>query len=78
MKLAESDLEQSYFPSTRKAADMSVTYILISLTVILFFTLFLAGLERVQSASDQVVGTRTRPSQEPRAEISDTVDRKSR
>ena len=75
MKLGEADLEQSYFPSTPKATDKTAGYILAGLTVLFFFSLYLFGLDRVQTVSDQVVGSRTPPLEETKAEISDSVDR---
>lgn len=78
MKLGEADLEQSYFPSTRKAADKTVGYILVGLTVVLFFSLYLVGLERVLTVSDQIVGSRVPQVEETKADISDSVDRGKR
>ena len=77
MKLGEADLEQSYFPSTPKATDKTAGYLLAGLAVVFFFSLYMFGLERVQTVSYQVVGSRTRPLEETKAEISDAVDRKT-
>ena len=75
MKLEDSDLEESYFPSNHKTADNSAGYILAGLIVVLLFSLYLFGLQRVQSVSDQVVGNHARPTSEPPPDISEDANR---
>ena len=80
MKLDEADLEQSYFQTVRKGTDNAVGYILIGLVVASFFSLYLIGMQRVQTVSDQAVGDHEhqRSTSRPKPEISDSVDPASR
>jgi len=74
MKLDEADLENSYFEPTARRVDKSVGYVLIGLVVILCFSFFVFGMNRIQTVSDQTVESHSRSSDRPTAEISDTVD----
>lgn len=74
MKLDESDLEETYFPVKAERVDKSIGYVVIGLVVVLIFSLFVFGLNRIQSASSQSVGTRSPENEPPAADISDTVD----
>ncbi len=79
MKLGEADLEQSYFQAVRKGPDKTIGIILVGLFVILFFSLYLFGLQRVQTVSDHAVGDHMRPTvSEPNPEIGDSIDPNSR
>ena len=52
MKLAENDLEQSYFQSIPKGNDKFVSYVFACFVLLLFFSLFLFGMYRAQSVAD--------------------------
>ena len=76
MKLDDAELDQSFFEHAGTKVDQSVGYILAGLVVVLFFSLFLLGLFRIQTVSSQVVGgghSRT-ANEEPRPEIGDAVE----
>ena len=74
MKIDETDLEQSFFEPIGKRVDKSIGYVLIGLVVVLFFSLFLFGMNRVQTVSTQAVGDHPRPVSEPKSEISEGID----
>lgn len=75
MKLDESDFEDTYSPINAQRVDKSIGYVAVGLIVVLIFSLFVFGLNRIQSASVQAVGGRSLENeQHPTADISDTVD----
>jgi len=78
MKLVDADLEQSFFQAPRKIADRSIGYIVIGLLIVLFFLIFLFGLQQVQSVADHVTGDRTRTESSSSEEIGDAADLSAR
>lgn len=74
MKLEESDLEITYFPKKAERVDKSVGYVVIGMAVVLAFSFFFFGINRVQNASSQTVGDRSPVNELPTPDISDTVD----
>ena len=78
MKLDEEELDQSYFQSVRKGTDKTIGYIFVCLIVTFFFSLYLIGMQRVQTVSDQVVSDHSRPDSRPVSEIGDPVDNLNR
>ena len=74
MKLDEAELDKSYFPPVGKGVDKSVGYVLLGLIVVVCFAIFVFGINRIQSASDQVVDDHSRFVDRPTADISDDVD----
>ena len=76
MKLADNDLDESYFQSIRKGNDKTVSYLFVSVVVFFLFSLFLIGMQRSQSISDQTTVERPRPAYELNPEIGD-VDEKT-
>lgn len=74
MKLDESDLETTYFPTKPQRIDKSVGYVVIGLAVVLMFSLFVYGMNRIQTVSDRAVSGPALTNEIPTPEISDTVD----
>jgi len=74
MNLDEAELEKSYFEPAGKGVDKTVGYVLIGLIVVLCFTTFVFGINRIQSASDNVIDNHARSTDRAMPDISDTVD----
>jgi hypothetical protein len=75
MKLDDPDDDQSYYPPPRKGVDKSIGYMLMGMVVVLFFSLFLMGMNRVQNVSSQVVNGHSRTIDEVTpSDIGDTSD----
>ena len=73
MKLDESDLDRTYFPNNAQRVDKSVGYVVIGLAVVLLCSLFVFGMNRIQTVSDQTVGGRSTPTNDRSApDISDS------
>lgn len=53
MKTDTSELEQTYFQPARKNADRTIGYILIAMMVLFMFSVYVMGMQRVQSVSDR-------------------------
>lgn len=74
MDLDEAEIDKTYFEPAGKGVDKTVGYVLIGLIVVLCFTTFVFGINRIQSASDNVVDNHVRAVDRSPPDISDTVD----
>ena len=74
MNIDDTELDPEYHQHSGKGVDTSVRYLLLGIVVIFFFSLFLFGMNRVQTVSNQVVHGPSRVDSEPLPEISDAVD----
>jgi|GEM_PF-2949281 hypothetical protein len=69
MKLVENDFEESYFQSIRRGNDKTVSYLFVCIALLMFFALFLFGVNRAQSFTDPASNDANRLARDHNPEI---------
>lgn len=73
MKLDAADQEQSYYQPAKRTVDQTIGFVLTGLCVILFFTIFLAGILQFQSVTTQPNTEFPRSASQPSPDIGGNV-----